>query len=125
MYADLLGQKITQYQVKVWLINTGWTGGPYGLGHRILLPYTRALVKGVLTHHLDDVSYHQDECFGLWIPESCPGVPADILTPIKTWTDADAYRRQARVLVERFEKNFSQFLDAVPAAVAESGPHQL
>ncbi len=122
VYADLLGEKITQNKVNVWLLNTGWTGGPYGLGHRILLPYTRSMVKGVLSHHLDDVAFHQDECFGLWIPESCPGVPSDLLNPIKTWTDADAYRRQAAVLVERFTKNFDQFVDAVPASVMEAGP---
>jgi phosphoenolpyruvate carboxykinase (ATP) len=123
VYADLLGEKIKQLKVKVWLINTGWTGGPYGLGHRILLPYTRAMVKGVLSHHLEDVPFQQEECFGLWIPESCPGVPSDLLKPIRTWTDPDAYRRQAHLLVESFEKNFQQFTDSVPVAVADAGPH--
>ncbi len=123
VYADLLGEKIKQHLVNVWLINTGWTGGPYGLGHRILLPYTRALVKAVLSHTLDDISFQQEDCFGLWVPDSCPGIPADLLHPINTWTDPEAYRRQAHMLVERFEKNFNQFIDAVPAAVAEAGPH--
>lgn len=123
VYADLLGEKIKQHQVNVWLINTGWTGGPFGLGHRIILPYTRSLIKAVLSHNLDDIHFQQEESFGLWIPDSCPGVPADLLHPINTWTDPEAYRKQARLLVERFRQNFKQFSEAVPAAVAEAGPH--
>jgi phosphoenolpyruvate carboxykinase (ATP) len=122
VYADLLGEKIRQHNVNVWLINTGWTGGPYGIGTRILLPYTRAMVKAALNHQVDDVAYHQDECFGLWVPESCPGVPADFLSPIKTWTDPEAYRKQANNLIDRFKKNFAQFSDAVPASVIDAGP---
>lgn len=122
VYADLLGKKIASHQVKVWLINTGWTGGPYGVGHRILLPYTRSMVRAVLTHHMDDVPFQQEECFGLWIPESCPGVPSDLLKPIRTWTDADIYRKSANALVQRFAQNFDQFLDAVPATVVDAGP---
>lgn len=122
VYARLLGEKINRHQVKVWLINTGWTGGPYGLGHRILLQYTRAMVKAALLHHLDEVKFQQDDIFGLWMPETCPGVPADLLNPIKTWTDSEAYRRQARALVSSFEQNFRQFIGDVPAPVTESGP---
>ncbi len=125
VYADLLGEKIMNGNVKVWLINTGWTGGPHGVGTRIMLPYTRAMVKAALTHHLDDVEYYQDECFGLWIPRECPGVPNDMLSPIKTWTDPENYRHAAQALIERFEKNFEQFADSVPAAVTEAGPHHL
>lgn len=123
VYAHLLGEKINQYQVKVWLVNTGWTGGTYGVGHRIMLPYTRAMVKAVLSHQLDTVGFHQDGWFGLWIPDTCPGVPDSLLDPIKTWTDAEAYRQQARLLVDRFEQNFHQFVDEVPAPVVEAGPH--
>ncbi len=122
VYADLLGEKITRHQVKVWLINTGWTGGPYGVGSRMLLPYTRAMIRAALTHQLDEVSFHIDESFKLSIPDTCPGVPSDLLNPLRTWTDADAYRRQARHLIERFEANFEQFADQVPAAVVEAGP---
>lgn len=122
VYADLLGEKITRHQVKVWLINTGWTGGPYGVGSRMLLPYTRAMIRAALTHQLDEVSFHIDESFKLSIPDTCPGVPSDLLNPLRTWTDADAYRRQARHLIERFEANFEQFVDQVPAAVVEAGP---
>jgi len=123
VYADLLGEKIKKHQVNVWLINSGWTAGPYGLGHRIHLPYTRSLIKSVLSHSMEEIPFHQEEYFGLWIPETCPGVPTDLLNPIRTWTDPDAYRKQANILVERFQDNFNQFLDAVPASVAESGPH--
>lgn len=122
VYADLLGEKITRHQVKVWLINTGWTGGPYGVGSRILLPYTRAMVKAVLTHHIDDIPFHQDEYFHLWIPESCPGVPTDLLNPVRSWTDAEHYRRQARTLITHIEQNFQQFSESVPASVVEAGP---
>ena len=122
IYAHLLGEKIKEHQVRVWLLNTGWTGGPYGLGHRILLPYTRAMVKAALTHHLDEVNFHQDEWFGLWIPESCPGVPAGLLNPISTWTDTEAYRRQAKALIDRFGQNFRQFIDEVPEPVVTAGP---
>lgn len=122
VYADLLGGKITQHAVNVWLINTGWTGGPYGVGQRIMLPYTRSMVRTALTHHFEDVAFYQDDLFGLWIPEKCQGVPTDLLHPERTWTDVEAFHRQARGLVERFEQNFSQFADSVPASVVESGP---
>jgi phosphoenolpyruvate carboxykinase (ATP) len=123
VYADLLGEKITQHKVNVWLINTGWTGGPYGVGKRMLLPYTRSLVRAVLTHQLNDMPFQQDGCFGLWIPSDCPGIPTDLLNPIKTWTDGEAYHRQAKALIERFESNFEQFSESVPASVGVAGPH--
>ena len=123
VYANLLGEKIQKHRVHVWLLNTGWTGGPYGVGHRILLPYTRAMVKAALSHQLDEVKFQKDGWFGLWIPDSCPGVPAGLLDPIKTWTDSEAYRRQARALVSRFEENFQQFAKEAPALVAGAGPH--
>jgi phosphoenolpyruvate carboxykinase (ATP) len=122
VYADLLGEKISQRQVKVWLLNTGWTGGPYGVGNRILLPYTRGIVRAALNGKLDKVDFRQDECFGLWIPYTCPGVPTDLLNPISTWTDSDAYQRQAKSLIERFEQNFKQFEHSVSTGVREAGP---
>jgi phosphoenolpyruvate carboxykinase (ATP) len=122
VYADLLGEKIARRQVKVWLINTGWTGGPYGFGHRILLPYTRAMVMAALTQELESIRFSQEEHFGLWIPETCPGVPGDILNPIRTWTDPEAYQRQVQNLVARFAENFAQFSGAVAAEVAQADP---
>lgn len=123
IYADLLGKKIAESQVNVWLLNTGWTGGPYGLGHRILLPYTRAMVKAALSGQLTNVPFQQEETFGLWVPEYCPGVPSDFLYPLRTWTDQEAYHRQARALIERFEANFQNFADYVSPQVIAAGPH--
>ncbi len=122
VYANLLGEKILRHKVAVWLINTGWTGGPFGLGHRILLPYTRAIIKAALSHQLDEVKLIQDEYFGIWIPESCPDIPSDILFPIKTWTDKDAYQKQAEGLINLFQKNFVQFCENVPGDVLSAGP---
>ncbi len=125
IYADLLGEKIARHQAQVWLVNTGWTGGPFGVGERIRLPYTRAMVKAVLTHQLDDVPFHPEEFFGLWIPERCPGVPDEVLQPEKTWHDPAAYRAAAVNLVARFERNFAQFSSEVTPLVAASGPRVL
>lgn len=115
VYATLLGEKIKKYDVKVWLINTGWTGGPFGIGHRILLSYTRAMIKAALTDQFDQVAFHQEKYFGLWIPETCPGVPKDLLEPEKTWTDRLAYSKQAKILVERFHQNDRQYGNNAPA----------
>ncbi len=123
VYATLLGEKIARHQVRVWLINTGWTGGPFGVGSRISLPYTRAMAQAALTGQLDDVPLRQDPFFGLSIPEQVPGVPADILDPIKTWDDQEAYKQQARGLIARFVKNFDQYKGVVSPEIFAAGPH--
>lgn len=122
VYAELLGQLITRHHVQVWLINTGWTGGPFGVGSRIKLPYTRAMIHAVLDGDLKDVSFYQDDLFGLWIPETCPHVPSLLLHPEKTWSDPAAYRNLACDLVDRFEKNFAQFTGDVAPEVVAAGP---
>lgn len=122
VYAELLGQKIARHNVNVWLVNTGWTGGPYGIGSRIRLPYTRAMVCAALSYQLDNVSFHKEPYFGLWIPDTCPGVPAEILDPIKTWADPAEYEAQAKGLAESFAQNFTQFQDAVAREVTTAGP---
>lgn len=122
VYADLLGEKIARHQARVWLVNTGWTGGPYGVGSRFKLPYTRAMIKAALTGELDQVEFHPDQFFGLPIPASCPGVPSEVLDPQCTWQDREAYQRQAQQLIARFNKNFDQFSDQVTAAVISAGP---
>ncbi len=122
IYSELLGEKIAKHNAQVWLINTGWTGGPYGVGSRIRLPYTRAMVDAALNHQLDNVSFHQEPFFGLWIPEECPGVPSVLLDPVMTWSSQEAYADQARKLVERFEQNFVQFQDGVSEEVVKAGP---
>jgi len=122
VYAEMLGERIRKHNVQVWLINTGWTGGPYGDGDRIKLPYTRAMVRSALRKELDSVSFHQEEHFGLWIPTMCPGVPAEILNPINTWKDQNAYRQHSQALINRFIDNFKMFEDQVPPQVVQAGP---
>ena len=122
VYADLLGEKINKHHANVWLVNTGWTGGPYGVGNRMELPLTRSLVKAALAGDLKDMPMRTDPYFGLHVPEHCPGVPDDVLNPRQTWTDRDSYDQQARKLIGLFQENFAQFANQVSAEVASSGP---
>lgn len=108
-YADLLGKKVAEHNVKVWLINTGWTGGPYGVGSRMKLAYTRAMIHAALDGGLDNVAFETDSIFGLAVPTSCPNVPSEILMPRNTWADKDAYDAKAKELVAKFEENFRKF----------------
>lgn len=124
VYARLLGEKIARHQVQVWLINTGWTGGPYGTGRRIPLPYTRAMVRSVLNLRLNEISLRSDPFFGLSVPLECPGVPTELLNPRQTWPNPSDYDQQARTLVKRFQNNFSQF-GQIPAAITSAGPLQI
>ena len=121
-YAELLREKIEKHNVRVWLVNTGWTGGPYGEGNRIKLAYTRAMVRAALRGELDDVPLREDPLFGLRVPTHCPGVPDSVLDPRSTWADPDAYDRQARMLVRRFQENFKQFEGSVTPEVIAAGP---
>ncbi|MEI8131575.1 MAG: phosphoenolpyruvate carboxykinase (ATP) [Leptolinea sp.] len=125
VYARLLGEKIARHEVKVWLINTGWTGGPFGVGKRIYLPYTRAMIRAALTGKLDTVKTRIDPHFGLEIPVECADVPAEILDPRKTWPDQQAYDNQAEKLIARFIENFKQFDADVDSSVLKAGPHAL
>jgi phosphoenolpyruvate carboxykinase (ATP) len=106
-YARLLGELMETYKVKVWLINTGWTGGAYGTGKRIPLAYTRAMIKAALNDRLDHVSHQEHPVFGLRMPVQCPGVPSELLNPETMWADKNAYYRQATKLEESFRKNFT------------------
>lgn len=121
-YAALLGERIKKHGSKVWLINTGWTGGPYGKGNRIDIPHTRAMVNAALDGKLDDVATVTDPIFKLQIPESCPGVPADILQPRNSWDDADAYDAQAAKLATMFSENFKKFSEEVTQDILDAGP---
>jgi phosphoenolpyruvate carboxykinase (ATP) len=122
VYAQLLGEKLQKHGSRVWLVNTGWVGGPYGIGNRIDLPYTRAMVKAALSGDLDNVPVRIDPHFGLPVPEACPGVPAKILDPKMNYYDAEQYEIQARALVARFQENFKQFAGDVSPEVIEAGP---
>lgn len=109
VYADLLGQKIDKHGSKVWLINTGWTGGAYGVGNRMKLSHTRAMIHAAFDGQLDGVEFVEDEVFGLHIPTECPNVPSEVLNPKNTWSDKDAYVATAKELKSMFEKNAQQF----------------
>lgn len=122
VYARLLGEKLDRHHAKVWLVNTGWTGGPYGVGKRIRLPYTRAMITAAINGDLDGVPVRIDPIFGLEIPEHVPDVPDEVLDPRRTWNDPQAYDQQARQLVARFQENFKQFSGEVTQDVAGAGP---
>ncbi len=121
-YADMLGQKIAQHGSDVWLINTGWTGGPYGTGERMSIGYTRAIVNAVLDGKLSGVATAEHPVFGLHMPTECPGVPAEVLDPRNTWSDTAAYDKQAQVLAAQFAENFAKYSDDVSDAVRRAGP---
>ena len=108
-YANLLRERIEKYNVRCYLINTGWTGGPYGVGERININYTRAMVRAAISGALENVETVTDSTFRLHVPTSCPDVPSSLLIPRNTWEDKEAYDRQVADLAERFKKNFSQF----------------
>ncbi len=108
-YAEMLGIKMQENNVNVWLVNTGWTGGPYGVGKRISLRYTRAMIQAALEGKLDYVAYQKHEIFGLRHPKTCPDVPSKILNPKDTWSDKAAYDKKANELAASFVNNFSQF----------------
>ncbi len=110
VYAKMLGEKLAKHNAQVWLVNTGWSGGPYGIGSRMKIAYTRAMVRAALLGELDKVPTQIDPIFGLPMPMACPGVPAEVLNPRNTWTDKDAYDKKARELAGLFVKNFEQFL---------------
>jgi phosphoenolpyruvate carboxykinase (ATP) len=120
-YADMLGELLREHGSNVWLLNTGWSGGPYGVGKRMKLSYTRAMVNALLSGALDKVPTTTDPIFGLNVPESVPDVPKEILNARGTWTDKDAYDKQARKLAGMFRDNFAQFKGA-SEAIKAAGP---
>jgi phosphoenolpyruvate carboxykinase (ATP) len=121
-YADLLGERIREHDADVWLVNTGWVGGPHGVGHRIELKYTRAMVRAILEGTLAEVETREDPTFGLHVPLHCPGVPDEVLNPRETWDHKEAYDVQAAKLRERFAQNFRQYVDAVSDEIKNAGP---
>lgn len=121
-YADLLVEKMKKHQVKVWLVNTGWTGGAYGEGNRMKLSYTRALITAALEGNLEEVGYSEHPVFGLLMPESCPGVPSEILNPVNTWADKNKYDKKANELAKAFLENFKQFGEITNEELGKSIP---
>jgi len=121
-YAHLLGKKMQENKVNVWLINTGWTGGAYGTGNRMKLSYTRAMITAALEGKLDAAQYLNDPVFGLAIPDQCPGVPAEILNPRNTWSDPTAYDEKAKYLAGLFVKNFEKYASGVSEEIMAAAP---
>ncbi len=111
VYAQLLGERIEKHQVKVFLVNTGWTGGPYGVGHRMKLEYTRTMIRAAMKGDLDNVAEIVHPIFKLRMPTQCPGVPSELLNPSNTWGDPTEYNRKALELAKHFHENFLQFKD--------------
>ncbi len=120
-YGEMLGKLIDQHGSHVWLVNTGWSGGPYGVGKRMMLAYTRAMVRAALAGQLDGTPTHTDPVFGLAVPDHVPGIPDEVLRPRDTWSDAAAYDAQAYKLADMFRKNFEKFGEVDPA-VRDAGP---
>jgi phosphoenolpyruvate carboxykinase (ATP) len=121
-YADLFKRKIERYGATCWLVNTGWVGGPYGVGKRISIKHTRALLTAGLTGELLDVGYYTDPIFGFEVPKSCPGVPEGVLYPAQSWPSEDEYWVKYRQLAARFIDNFKKFAPDCPPEVRAAGP---
>lgn len=121
-YAEMLGKKMKEHEVSVWMINTGWSGGPYGIGHRMKLGYTRAMITAALEGKLDNVNYESHPVFGMMMPTECPNVPSDILNPRNTWADKTAYDEKANDLAKEFVKNFEKYASGVTAETLKAAP---
>jgi phosphoenolpyruvate carboxykinase (ATP) len=123
VYAKMLGEKLEQHGATCWLVNTGWSGGGYGVGERMSIKHTRAMLNAALTGALAEVAFEPDPIFNLNIPASCPGVPADVLIPNRTWSDQAAYDAAANKLSGLFKDNFGKYADGVDEAVRAAGPN--
>jgi phosphoenolpyruvate carboxykinase (ATP) len=121
-YAKLLGAKIRAHAPSVWLVNTGWTAGAYGKGHRMAIPLTRAMIRAALAGKIADASLTTDPIFGLHVPAEVPGVPANVLEPRTTWSDPAAYDAQAAKLAGMFRDNFKRYADQVGVDVKAAAP---
>ena len=124
-YAEMLGDKMEKSKVNVWLINTGWSGGPYGTGSRIKLKYTRAMISAALNGDLDEVEYQNHPVFGLQMPKSCINVPDELLHPKNTWANGNLYDEKANELAKAFKLNFEQFADNANEEIIEALPKEI
>jgi phosphoenolpyruvate carboxykinase (ATP) len=117
VYAKLLGEKIAKNGAKCWLVNTGWSGGGFGVGERMKIAHTRAMIRAILDGRLADAPFAPHPAFGVLVPGACPDVPPDVLNPKNTWSDKAAYDSAAREVARRFETNFAQFESYVDGKV--------
>ena len=124
-YAELLGEKLSNSETKVWLVNTGWSGGSYGVGSRIKLAYTRAMITAALEGELDATKFDTLPVFELSYPTSCPNVPDDILNPKQTWENSSAYDDTAAKLASKFVENFETFKDETTSSILAAAPKVL
>jgi phosphoenolpyruvate carboxykinase (ATP) len=122
VYAEMLMDRLEQFDVPVWLVNTGWTGGPYGVGHRMKIDHTRNMVRAAISGALDDVPTEIDPVFNVAVPVEVPGVPAEVLRPRGTWADPAEYDEAARKIAHMFHENFAAYADGVSEAVRSAGP---
>jgi phosphoenolpyruvate carboxykinase (ATP) len=122
VYAELLGKKIAEHGVNCWLVNTGWTGGPYGTGHRMKIQHTRAMLRAALDGRLEEAGFAPDPVFQVLVPKQCPDVPQEVLQPRQTWSDQQAYDEKAQQLAGLFQENFAHFADAAADGVESAGP---
>jgi phosphoenolpyruvate carboxykinase (ATP) len=125
VYAQLLGEKIRSHACDVWLVNTGWSGGAYGVGQRMAIEHTRAIIHAALDGALHDTPTRMDPFFGLAVPTACPNVPETVLDPRSTWADPDAYDEQAAKVAGLFFENFRRFNGQVPEEISSAGPQRL
>jgi phosphoenolpyruvate carboxykinase (ATP) len=123
-YAEMLGEKMRRQDVNIWLVNTGWSGGPYGVGERIKLRFTRAMITAALTGQLDGVPYKEHPVFGLNMPTTCPDVPDNVLDPIGTWDDEEAYYAKANALARKFVDNFRKYADKANEEILAAAPRE-
>jgi phosphoenolpyruvate carboxykinase (ATP) len=122
VYADLLGKHMAQHNAACWLVNTGWSGGPYGVGQRMKIKYTRAMIRAILNGSLAQTETKPDSIFGVNVPVSCADVPSEVLQPRNTWKDKEAYDRQAADLARRFNENFKKYEAGVSESVRAVAP---
>ena len=121
-YAEMLGKKMAENEVNVWLVNTGWSGGEYGVGSRMKLKYTRSMITAALNGELNEVDFKEHPVFGLRMPVTCPSVPDELLFPKNTWVDKNAYDAKANELADAFNANFEQFADNASKEILEAAP---
>ena len=122
VYAEMLGKKMLKHNVNVWMVNTGWTGGPYNEGKRIKLSFTRAMITAALEGKLDNIETETEPVFGFQIPKSIPGVPENILNPRNTWADKNIYDKKANLLAELFIRNFEKYHSVVSCEIMNAAP---